>query len=79
MEEQAGRLVPLLLDLVAFVPAAAVRQTALESLAAMALLLPPPVAEAQRSAAAAAARRSLDDNKRSVRAAALQCRTAWGA
>ena len=79
MEQQAGRLLPLLLQLSGFKPSAAVRQTALETLAALALVLPPALLEEQRDPAAAAARAALDDNKRAVRTAALRCRTSWGA
>lgn len=76
-EEQADRLLALLLELVGFTPTAAVRRVAVECLAALALLLPPATVESHREAVTAAARRALDDKKRDVRSVALRCRTSW--
>lgn len=77
VEEHCGRLISLLLQTVAFPGAAAARLAALECLSGLSLVLPPAAAAEHRSATIAAARRALDDKKRSVRQAAIQCRAAW--
>lgn len=76
VQELMGQLVPAVVGLTGYRPAAAVREAALLGLLQLAAL-PYPALHPHRKQVTKAAAAATDDNKRSVRSMAARCRQAW--